>query len=125
MKIISSLKVLSFFAISFLVIKSAQAMNTANIKNTATGTGLTETNIFNISTTALSLGLSFLGVIFLVLALAAGFIWMTSQGEKAKVKKAKDILKMATLGLIVVFAAFAISAWVGDTFSTPTIEQNQ
>lgn len=56
--------------------------------------------------------LGFLGVIFLVLLLYAGFLWMTAQGDEKGVTKAKDIIKQAIIGLIVIVAGFAISNFV-------------
>lgn len=56
--------------------------------------------------------LGFLGVVFLVLLLYAGFLWMTAQGEEKTVEKAKGIIKQAIIGLVIVVAAFAISNFV-------------
>ena len=57
--------------------------------------------------------LSFLGVIFMVLVIYAGVLWMTARGAEAQVDKAKDILVNAIIGLILVLAAYAITAFVG------------
>ena len=65
-----------------------------------------------------------LGVILVVLIIYAGFLWMTAAGNEDKVKKAKGILSNAVVGLILVFAAYAITDWVisaiigGDTTSS-------
>lgn len=56
--------------------------------------------------------LGFLGIIFLVLMLYAGFLWMTAGGDKAGVEKAKSIIQQAVIGLVVVVAAYAISNFV-------------
>lgn len=56
--------------------------------------------------------LGFLGVVFLVLLLYAGFLWMTAQGDEKTVEKAKGIIKQAIVGLIVIVAGFAISNFV-------------
>lgn len=52
--------------------------------------------------------LSLLGIIFLALALYAGYNWMTAQGDKAKVDKAQKILTAAILGLIIIVAVYAL-----------------
>lgn len=62
--------------------------------------------------------LSFLGVIFLALAIYAGILWMTSQGNEKTVEKAKDILINSVIGLIIVALAYAISYFVVSTFVT-------
>lgn len=56
--------------------------------------------------------LTFLGLIFLVLVLYAGFLWMTAQGDGKQVDKAKDMLKQAVIGLVVIVAGYAISNFV-------------
>ena len=58
--------------------------------------------------------LSFIGVIFLVLMIYAGILWMTAAGNDQQVNKAKNLLINAIIGLIIVFAAYAITAYVGD-----------
>lgn len=56
--------------------------------------------------------LGFLGVVFLVLLLYAGFTWMTAQGDSKKVDTAKNIITQAIIGLVVIVAGFAISNFV-------------
>ena len=56
--------------------------------------------------------LSFLGAIFFLLILYAGFLWMTAFGSSEKADKAKSILEHAAVGLVIVLAAYAISRFV-------------
>lgn len=56
--------------------------------------------------------LSVIGVIFLVLTVYAGVLWMTASGNEDKITKAKDILKSSVIGLIIVTAAYGITALV-------------
>jgi hypothetical protein len=56
--------------------------------------------------------LSLLGVLFLVLLTMGGFKWMTARGNEEESKKAKDILFNATVGIIIVFSAYAISSYI-------------
>ncbi len=55
--------------------------------------------------------LSFMGVLLLVYIIYAGFLWMTSDGD-AGTKKAKDMIKNAVIGLVIIVSAFAISNFV-------------
>lgn len=57
--------------------------------------------------------LSFVGVIFLALMIYAGITWMTAAGNEQQVTKAKSLMVNATIGLIVVFAAYAITSFIG------------
>lgn len=40
-------------------------------------------------------------------------MWMTAGGDEQKVTKAKDLITQAVIGLIVVLAAYAITAFIG------------
>lgn len=66
--------------------------------------------------------LSVLGVIFFVLLVYGGFLWMTSAGNEDKVKKAKTLITDAIIGLIIILAAYAISAFVINSLVSATIE---
>ena len=67
-----------------------------------------ESMISQIITTALT----FVGVVFLGLAIYAGYNWMIARGEEEKVTKAKDTLTAAIIGLVIVIAAYAISWYI-------------
>lgn len=56
--------------------------------------------------------LGLLGIIFLVLMVYAGFLWMTARGEDEPVTKAKDIIKQAIIGMIIVFMAYALTGFI-------------
>jgi len=56
--------------------------------------------------------LGLLGIIFLVLMVYAGFLWMTARGEEEPVTKAKDIIKQSIIGVIIIFLAYALTGFV-------------
>jgi len=56
--------------------------------------------------------LGFLGLIAVLFIMYAGWLWMTSEGDEQKVRKAKDALKSAVVGLVVMLASFAIVSFV-------------
>lgn len=56
--------------------------------------------------------LGLLGVIFLILVIYAGFLWMTAGGAEDKVKKAKTYLINAVIGLVLILTAYGITAFV-------------
>jgi len=53
-----------------------------------------------------------IGVIAVLIIMYAGFSWMLSQGDPAKIAKARKILTNAIIGLIIIFMAFAITTFV-------------
>ncbi len=67
-----------------------------------------ESMIGNIITVALSL----LGVIFLVLMIYGGYMWMTAAGKEERVAAAQNIIRAAVIGLVIVVLAYAVSYFV-------------
>ena len=91
----------------------------------AEGTNLTQTILINplggtadskkgVTSIPLILGgilqqvLTILGALALVAAIIAGFYWLISAGNAEKVKKGRDSLVYAAIGLFVVFASYGI-----------------
>ncbi len=60
----------------------------------------------------INIGLSLLGMIFLGLVIYAGFIWMTSGGDTTKIEKAKNYLKNAVIGLVIILSSWAITRFI-------------
>lgn len=54
----------------------------------------------------IKIAISFLGLIFIILAIISGYSWMTANGNEEKVKKAQTTLKEAIIGLVI-----SISVW--------------
>jgi len=65
--------------------------------------------------------LGFLGVIFLVLVLYGGFLWMTSAGKEEQITKAKKILGNSAIGLFIVVVSYALTTWVFDVIIKATV----
>ena len=58
--------------------------------------------------------LGLLGVIFIVLIIYAGFMWMTSAGNEDAISKAKKTIIAAIVGLAIVLFAYMITIFVID-----------
>lgn len=56
--------------------------------------------------------LGLLGIIFIILIIYAGFTWMTAGGDEQKVTTAKETIKKAIIGLVIIVSAYAITAFV-------------
>ena len=68
----------------------------------------------NIIGSMISVVLGFLGIFLLVLILYAGWLWMSAGGESKQVDKAKDYIKNAVIGLVIILLAYAITSFVID-----------
>lgn len=58
--------------------------------------------------------LGLLGVVFLVLLIYGGFLWMTSSGNEDQLGKSKKIIKNATIGLVIILGAEIVTYFVID-----------
>lgn len=56
--------------------------------------------------------LGLLGTVFLGFLVYAGYLWMTAGGNEEEVTKAKKLITQAIIGLAIVLAAYAITAFV-------------
>ena len=56
--------------------------------------------------------LMILAILFLIIIIVGGFKWMTSGGNQEDIEKAKKMLTAGIIGMIIVFFAFGISAFV-------------
>ncbi len=56
--------------------------------------------------------LGFIGLIFVVLIIMAGYKWMTAQGNEDKVTEAREQLIRASIGIIIIVAAWGIATFV-------------
>lgn len=66
--------------------------------------------------------LSFVGVLFLIMMIYAGIMWMTAQGNDQQVTKAKDLLINSIIGIVIIFAAYAITAFIGNFVSNTLLQ---
>lgn len=60
----------------------------------------------------IQIALLVIGAVLLILLVYGGYIWMIARGDSEKVKQAKEIIINAIIGIIIVFAAYAISSFV-------------
>jgi hypothetical protein len=87
------------------------AVNQAN--QTAQAAGINQSgDLLQIIGRIINIVLGFLGVILLILFLYAGFLWMTAGDDATKVQQAKNIMRNAVIGLVIIVSAFAISSYI-------------
>ena len=67
--------------------------------------------------TIMGLVLSFLGMVFFILLVYGGFIWMTARGNESQIDKAKKIIGSSIWGLIIVLMAYVISSLIVGSFT--------
>ena len=61
--------------------------------------------------------LGLIGIIMMYFIIYAGYVWMVSEGEAGKIKEAKDRLKNAIFGLVIIALAYSLSNFIIDRFN--------
>lgn len=93
---------------------------------------LPQTDLISVIARLIRTFLSILGIIFLILVLYAGYLYMTSAGDPAKTGKAKKLIQQAVVGFIIIMSSYAIVTFVinmllkatgGQIVSQPAIEK--
>lgn len=79
-----------------------------------TGSGAASAFLATKTGSVIGTALSFLGVIFLLLTITGGIMWMTAGGNTEQVGKARKLLTSAVIGLVIVFASYALTSFIGD-----------
>jgi len=81
------------------------------IKNAFVSSGEGQ-NIGQVIGNVINIALGFLGIIFVVILVMAGFKYFTAQGSEAKTKEAISSIKTAVIGLIIILMSYAITEFV-------------
>lgn len=82
------------------------------LNNVLTPTGLytaTPASPATIAIRVIRIALGFVGLFFFIQILISGFQWMTSSANPEKIKKAKQRLSNALIGLIIILSAYLIT----------------
>jgi len=120
---------ISFFIFFFLILPLAPvgAVNLSDWDAMLGGVGFDagyntgQSDPIALAGTIIKLLLSLLGVVFLALMIFGGFKWMMAQGNETQVSDAKNLIKAAIIGIVIVFAAYAISYFVVEALTKTTI----
>ena len=65
-------------------------------------------SIFSMVAGIVNIVLGFLGVLVVLLFLYAGFLWLTSQGNRDRIDQAKKIMLNASIGIGIIFVSYAL-----------------
>lgn len=65
-----------------------------------------------IAATIIRIFILILTIIFFILVVYGGYTWMMAQGEEDRVNKGKGILRNGIVGIVIIFASYAITRYV-------------
>jgi hypothetical protein len=89
--------------------------------DTAAGTTIPVTgDIATIIAKIVRQALAFVGTIFLLLMVYAGFTYMTARGDDAKIKTAKGMITGAVIGIVIIAMSYALTSFVISALATST-----
>ena len=117
------MKLLRFFTLAittvaafgfFFCTPTTQAAGDYGLQATADRAQLTQygSSVPVLAGSIIGTALSMISVIFFILMIYGGFLWMTAHGDDAMVKKAQDTITAAIIGIIVILAAYAITNYI-------------
>ncbi len=113
------LLVMSAFALLSAGTASAQigiGASGTNLDTVAGKAGTKEENLGIVVGTIVNALLSLVGLIFLILMVYAGILWMTARGEEDQISKAQKIITASLIGLFITVSAYAITVFVTGKF---------
>jgi hypothetical protein len=100
-------------AVSPALAQSAPPQTAQNVQNVANAAGLGgTTDLVTIIGRIIYILLGFIGIILVGLLLYAGYLWMTAAGDASKVEKAKNTIRNAIIGLVIIVSAFALTNFI-------------
>ncbi len=70
------------------------------------------TDLASVVSKVISAFLALLGIIFVILIIIAGYNMMIASGDEEKIRKSKDTIRRAIIGLIITIGAYAITWFV-------------
>lgn len=79
-----------------------------------------ETTVATTVGRAIRILLSMVGVVFTVLTVYAGILWMTARGNEGQVETAKKTLQNSIIGLMIAIGAYSITGFVIRAFESGT-----
>jgi len=110
-----------FFFVLFVFLVAPFSVHAITTKDTGlieTGTGIfgSDQSTIDIGTYVgdkiISPIFSILGIVFLILFIYGGVLWMTGGGNPETLKKAKAILVQAVIGLLVILLSYGLTTFI-------------
>lgn len=73
---------------------------------------ISETDPVNLIGRGIKIFLGIIGAIALIMFIYGGLVWMTSGGSSTAIKKGRDTLVWASIGILVIFSSYAILSFI-------------
>ena len=93
-------------------IEDAFSDNTIKMTGEVAGYDTTKDSVLPIVANIVNIVYELIGVIFFILIIYGGILWMTAGGKDEQVKKAQNIIQRSAIGLFIVVLAYAITYFI-------------
>ena len=113
------MKKLYFTVLCALLFLPASAMAQNTQLTNPLGAGFTDPRL--IIARVIQAALSISGSIALLMFVYGGFLWMTSGGNEGMVDKGKKVILWATLGIVLIASAYAITTAIFQGLTTGSV----
>lgn len=112
----------SFSILTLLILPAVSFAQDYGLSETAEKAGLLTKNVelYNLIGNILNIFLAFLGVIFVILILIAGFEWMNAGGNSDVIERARGRIANAIIGIIIIFSAYILTNFVLENLGKTT-----
>ena len=108
--------------LSFPLVSLAKANSNGAVFNNPVPS-LRGKTLSNIVGHSIKVVLGLVGIIALILFVAAGFIWMTAQGNPQKIQTAQKIMLWAGIGLFIILSSYALLNFIINRVQTSAYRQ--
>lgn len=99
--------------VNFKLMSRPSASDVGNFTSSvAKKTGVSQQSIPTLTGNIINIIFSLLGLIFLVLVVYSGIVWMTSRGDDDQIKSARDTLVRSAIGFFIIMAAYALVSFI-------------
>lgn len=113
LKKVISLGLLVVFVFLFADVAPVLAqLNSPDTKTLAAASGLSTLDLAILIARIIRAVLSVVGIVLVCLVVYAGWMYMSSQGEKEKIAKSKKIISSAMIGLVIMFASYSATIYI-------------
>lgn len=84
----------------------------------AAGYGSASADIPTLVANAINVILGLVGIVFVILLVYSGILYLTSQGDADRVKTAKQNITNAVIGIVIIVGAYTVTQFVVGTLTT-------
>lgn len=123
MKHSEGLKKINVFAIIFFLaclLFPGSALATRNftddalpfLEKTVDQTGVVRTDVRSATGLIINRALTLVGLLFFVLMVYGGFLWITARGKEEQIEKARNVIIASLIGIAIIVASYALTNFI-------------